>query len=141
MTDGEILMMKSGRELDIKVAEDVVGCAVVRDAIFGDMLRIDNESAWMPLPAYSEDQSTIPELLEMLKRFHRTEIDHECFQGRWEADMNVCGEGINYYYPDFNAFSLPEAICKAALLVVHGNMKSEPGAVAEATPCGCQTRI
>ena len=136
MTDGEILMMKLGRELDIKVAEDVMGCTVVQDAIFGDMLRIDDESTWMPLPAYSEDQSTIPEVLEMLKRLHRTEIDHECLQGRWEADMNVCGEGINYYYPDFNAFSIPEAICKAALLVVHGDMRSASGSVAETTCSG-----
>ena len=118
MTPEEILMMRAGRDLNIRVAEDVMGDRFVTDEIFGD-IQIGDDSAWMPLQPYSEDEAVIGDLLTKLRLCYGTTIDLDCFQGTWRADVNVDGEGVQYYYPEFNAISLTEAICKAALLLVH----------------------
>lgn len=40
MTKEEILAMRAGRELNIMVAEDVIGCRVIHDQTYGDMEQI-----------------------------------------------------------------------------------------------------
>ena len=61
MTQEEILAMEPGTELNIKVAEAVIGHIVVKDENFGQMERLvdpeDGSSAWFPVEPYSEDIS------------------------------------------------------------------------------------
>jgi hypothetical protein len=64
----KILAMKAGRELNIRVAEDIMGRKFTHDEIFGDMespqlLESDTETPSLagnyygPLQPYSEDMS------------------------------------------------------------------------------------
>ena len=125
MTEGEILALPPGNELNIRVVEEVMGYKHVVDAFFGD-IQIDDQGIWTTLVDYSEDESKIPEILQRLEQRFLTRIDIECFKGSWQADLNIDGDGVNYYYPDFNAFSLPEAICKAALLTAQAEKCAQP---------------
>ncbi|PIU56245.1 MAG: hypothetical protein COS88_03075 [Chloroflexi bacterium CG07_land_8_20_14_0_80_51_10] len=115
MTEDEILAMEVGRDLNIRVAENVEGCKFVRDEIFGDIQIYDN-GMWIALQPYSEDKSAALSLLERLEEHYGVKVDINSFEGRWEANLRK--GGINYYYPDLRASSFPEAICKAALLTV-----------------------
>ena len=102
MTREEILAMKPGRELNIKVAEDIMGREVISDEIFGDMeAYVDNDarSSYEPLQSYSQDVSAAQLVVERMIRLGH---DDAIF---WEH----YGDGI---YPP------AEAICKMALLVV-----------------------
>ncbi len=98
MTQEEILAMKPGVELNVKVAEEVIGHVVARDETFGYMER-DNNSVWGRLQLYSEDISAAELVVdEMIKLGYDDAI--------YWADF---GDGI---------YTEPEAICKAALLAV-----------------------
>ena len=107
-----------GRDLDIRVAEDVMGCKFARDRIFGDIQTCAGTtgSEWMPLQHYSKDKSAALSILERLEKYHLVKVDIGSFEGRWE--VNFRKGRINYYYPDLRATSFPEAICKAALLAM-----------------------
>jgi len=115
MTEEEILAMEAGRDLNIRVAEDVEGCKFVIDDIFGDIQVYDN-GRWIALQPYSEDESVALSVLERLKEHYGVSIDINKFEGRWQ--VNLGKGGANYYYPDLRADSFPEAICKADLLIV-----------------------
>lgn len=114
MTPEEILAMEAGKGLDIRVAEDVVGCKFVTDEIFGD-IQIYDDGAWTPLQPYSQDKAAALLLSEELQQCYHLEIDFDRLAGRWEA--NLGRGGINYYFPELRATSLPEAVCKVALLL------------------------
>ena len=116
MTKEEILAMEAGRDLNIKVAEDVMGCKFVRDEIFED-IQIYDDGIWMYLEDYSKDESAALSISERLEEYYNRKIDFGRLEGRWEA--NFRNGGINYYYPDLRATSLPEAICKVALIIAH----------------------
>ena len=102
MTKEEILAMKSGGELNKKVAEGVMGHEIIVDEIFGEMERRNAEdggSLYGPLKPYSEDIS-VAQLV----------ADRMIILGHIEAlSWGQYGGGI--YTP-------AEAICKAALLAV-----------------------
>ena len=102
MTKEEILAMKPGKELNIKVAEEVMGHEIIVDEIFGEMERRDEEdggSLYGPVRPYSEDIS----MAQLV-------VDRMIILGHIEAlSWEHYGGGI--YTP-------AEAICKAALLAV-----------------------
>ena len=114
MTKEEIMAMEAGRDLDVRVAEDVMGCKFVRDEIFGD-IQIYDSGMWIALQPYSEDKSAALPVLERLKEHYGVKVDINSFEGRWE--VNLRKGGIDYYYPDLRANSFSEATCKAALLI------------------------
>lgn len=102
MTQEEILSMKPGADLNAKVAEEILGLAVVSDQFFGYMERwIDKEghTVWGLLKPYSEDV-TAAELV----------VDKMVGLGYEDA----------IYWADFGngIYGEAEAICKAALLAV-----------------------
>jgi hypothetical protein len=119
MTKEEILLMKAGRELNIRITEDVMGYKFIQDEIFGDMEiceLLENEvkkpslagNYYGPLQHYSEDISAANLVTEKLKNYNpRVEFNH--YTENWEANFG-CGV--------VSAPDAPEAICKAALLTV-----------------------
>ena len=126
MTKEEILAMKAGRELNIKVVEDVMEGKFFEDEIFGDtefMRRFGSEMGahcleapfYGPLRHYSEDMSDTQWVVDKLKSYdvrlgfnHNTEM--------WEAEFSK--RGADFSYPVAVAPIAPEAICKAALLTM-----------------------
>jgi len=104
MIKEEILTMKTGRELNIAVAEVVMKHKVVVDEIFGDMekpIDEDDNSVWDTLPLYSEDMSAAQLVVKrMITLGHSDAVFWEHY-----------GNGI---------YTQAEAICKRALLVVLG---------------------
>ena len=75
MTKEEIMAMEAGRDLDVRVAEDVMGCKFVRDEIFGDIQIYDN-GMWLALPPYSEDKSAALPVLERLKEHYGEKLSY-----------------------------------------------------------------
>jgi hypothetical protein len=109
MSKEEILAMKPGRELNIKVAKDVMCHEVISDEIFGHVERYideDNSTVHGPVQPYSEDISAAQLVVDkMIKLGHGDAVFWEHY-----------GNGI--YTPS-------EAICKVALLVVLGAEKEQ----------------
>ena len=119
MTKEEILAMKAGRELNIRVAENVMGCKVIEDEIFGDTescellaseIKVSSLAGnfYGPLRHYSEDRSDAEQVINKLKNYNpRVEFNH--YTEKWEAEF---GGGA------VSAADAPEAIVKAALIAV-----------------------
>lgn len=102
MTEEEILAMGPGLELNIKVAEEIMGSSVTKDDIFGYVERYTDEegkSVWDTLHAYSEDISVAE---SVVKKMLNLGYDDAIY---WAA----LGCGV---------YTEPEAICKAALLAL-----------------------
>ena len=103
MTQEEILAMQPGSELNMKVAEQVMGHAIVKDQLFGYMERMinpkDGSSVWCSVQPYSEDISVAESVVDKM-----VEMGHE--------------DAI--YWADFaeGKYTEAEAICKSALLAV-----------------------
>ena len=102
MTKEEIMAMSPGLELNIKVAEEIIGHQVVKDDTFGYVERWtdkDNESVWDMLQPYSEDISVAEVVVKKM-----IELGH---------DDAVC-------WADFGGgiYTEAEAICKAALIAI-----------------------
>jgi len=102
MTPEEILAMQPGSELNMKVAEKVMGHIVVNDATFGNMERWDTKDGggvWDLIDYYSEDISVAALVVDKM-----IEMGYE--------------DAI--YWVDFGEgkYTDAEAICKAALLAV-----------------------
>ena len=105
MTKEEILAMKSGRELNVKVAEKVMGYQVILDKTFGEMERYtdsEGKSVYRPLQNYSEDMSAAQQVLERIKALN--------------LKINPFGNGSGELR-DTSELT-PEAICKAALIAM-----------------------
>lgn len=105
-TKEEILAIAPGKALDLQVAQCVIGHAVVEDPILGTVERYtdaDGSAVWSPLEPYSQD----PKAAELV-------VDHMVAKGFENA----------IYWADFGdgRFTEPEAICKAALLTLAGEM-------------------
>ncbi|MDD5702900.1 MAG: hypothetical protein PHU23_12720 [Dehalococcoidales bacterium] len=113
MTKEEILAMRPGSELNMKVAEIIMGHTIINDEIFGYMERVINlnstecgstccgskegDSVWSAVKPYSEDISAAEQVVEK---------------------MTELGYKDAVYWADFGngKYTEPEAICKAALL-------------------------
>ena len=127
MTREEILAMKAGRELNIRVAEDVMGFEFSEDEIFGDtesyklsrrrtpLARFAGNQIYGPLRHYSEDMSAAQRVVDKLKKYNvRLEFNHHT--ENWEAWFSH--RKADFSYPIASAVTIPEAICKAALLTM-----------------------
>lgn len=103
MTEGDILMMAPGVELNARIAEEIMGHVIVRDKMFGPMERLvcEGRSVWGMPQAYSED----PEAAEMVVN-----------------KMLELGFSDAVYWSGFGQgrYTKAEAICKAALLAKLG---------------------
>ena len=103
MSQAEILAMEPGDELNMKVAAEVMGHAVVREELLGLMERLidptDGSSVWGPVYPYSEDMEVAESVVERM-----IELGYE--DAIYWADF---GDGM---------YTEPEAICKAALLAI-----------------------
>lgn len=105
MTKEEILAMEAGKELNAKVAEEVMGHQVILDEIFGNMERYTDRagtSIYGPLQPYSDDMSAARQVLERIQA-----LGLEIYPG---------GNGSEEF-EDTSEFT-PEEICKAALLAI-----------------------
>ena len=103
----QFLAMKPGRELNIRVAEDVMGHEVMSDEIFGDVEKYvddDGSSIYGLLQPYSEDISAAQLVVQrMIKLGH--------------------GDAISWEHYGNGRYTHAEAICKMALLVI---LEKEP---------------
>ena len=127
MTSEEILAMKAGRELNIRVAEDVMGGRFVVDEIFGDTVERCHDLLYEtgghciespffgPLQHYSEDISATQEVIDKLKLYNMT-VQLNQHNENWQAEFSKLG--ADFSYPAAVAATAPEAICKAALLTM-----------------------
>ena len=126
MTKEEILAMTAGRELNIRVAQDVLGARFMVDEIFGDTEFCElfgvpkgighclESPFYGPLRHYSEDMSAIQEMVYRLPNYNiRFDFNHDT--GKWEADVSELGADLSY---SVAAATAPEAICKATLLAM-----------------------
>lgn len=112
VTKEEILAMSPGPELNGLVAQEVMGNAIVEDAIFGRMEGIPAEggNVWGPVEPYSEDMAAAENVVNVM-------IERGCEDAIYWADF---GNG---------QFTEPEAICKAALLALLENTEQLESAV------------
>ena len=111
MTKKAILAMKAGRQLNIKVAKEVMWQEVISDAFFGDMEKyVDRQggNVYGPLPAYSQDKSAAQLVVEKMLK------------------LGLGGRRFWEYYRD-GTYERAEAICKAALLVMLGKRNGNGG--------------
>ena len=119
MTKEEILEMKAGRELNIGVAEEVMGCKFAQDEFFGDMQGcIDSQgnSVWGVLEAYSEDRSIAQQVVDKLKNSYNVRVEFNYYTENWEAEFSELQTSLEF--GTVSALDEPEAICKAALLAI-----------------------
>ena len=119
MTKEEILAMKAGRDLNIIIAEDAMGCKFAQDELFGDMQRcIDSQgnSVWGPLEPYSEDRSIAQQIIDKLKDNYNARVEFNHHTGNWEVEFTELETVLSF--GTVSALDAPEAICKAALLAI-----------------------
>ncbi len=114
VTKEEILAFRPGEELNLVVAEKVMGNSVVEDTTFGQMERVvaDGGSIWGPVEPYSEDMAAAETVVNVM-------IGRGCEDAIYWADF---GDG---------QFTEPEAICKAALLALLETTEQLESAVRE----------
>jgi hypothetical protein len=102
MTREEILAMKPGQELNMKVAKEVMGDIVVEDKTMGCVVRLTDEDGnvvWGQLQPYAEDVSAAELVVDkMIKLGYDDAVNWGDFGG--------------------GTYTEAEAICKAALLTI-----------------------
>ncbi len=94
--------MKAGREFNIRVAEEIMGCDVIEDEIFGDLERHmdkDGKSVYLPLPPYSEEISAAQRVIVKMLSLGHDEAEY------WKDETRA------------------EVICKVALSVIQKKRK------------------
>ena len=119
MTKEEILVMKVGRELNIRIAEDVMGCKFAQDKFFGNMQGcIDSQGniAWSPLEPHSQDRSIAQQVVDKLKNNYNTRAEFNYHTENWDAESSKLETGFSFGM--VSALDAPEAIRKAALLAI-----------------------
>ena len=102
MRNDKIAEMKAGRELNSIVAEEIMGCDVIEDEVFGDMERhLDKEgnSVYLPLSPYSEEMPGAHQVISKMLSLGYDEAEY------WKGETR------------------PEVICKAALSVIQEKRK------------------
>lgn len=114
MTKEEILSLKAGKELNIKIAEAVMRKSYAQDETFGDM-EIDSERVYNTLQPYSEDISAAWLVMEKMKGYN-PRIAFDTHSQKWEAAFSL--READFTCPVVLADTAPEAICKAALLAL-----------------------
>ena len=102
MTREEILAMKPGQELTVKVATELMGDVVVEDEIMGCVVRLTDEDGnivWGQLQPYSEDVSAVELVVDKM-----IELGYD--------------DAVNWGDFGGGKYTEAEAICKAALLAI-----------------------
>jgi hypothetical protein len=130
MTKKEILAMKPGRELDIIVAEEVFHVKIEGDIVTDDDFGLNGDFLYdketqNPLKYYSTDISYAWEVVEKMRELHYESAELYRFNhGEWLVKF-VCNYGPcpyhnnpkhNWHGSSAQCQTVPEAICKAALL-------------------------
>jgi len=109
----KILAMKPGRELDMLVAEKVMGWMVkVREIVWS----VDKHGFTRPLPFFSSDIKDAWQVVESIKG-RRIAIE-KTLSGSFYCCIGHSADG--HKPVDYQAKTAPEAICKAALLALEG---------------------
>lgn len=127
MTKEEILGMKVGKELNIRVAEDVMECKFIEDKILGDtesckLLESETKVSSLagnyygPLRHYSQDNSVAQKVVNKLKNNCGARVEFNYHTKNWEAEFSDLETGLSF--GTVSALDAPEAICKAALLAI-----------------------
>ena len=127
MTKEEILGMNAGKELNIRVAEDVMGCKFIEDEILGDtesceLLESETEipslagNYYSPLQHYSQDNSVAQEVVNKLQNNYDARVEFNYHTENWEAEFSDLETGLSF--GTVSALDAPEAICKTALLAI-----------------------
>jgi len=127
VTKEEILAMKAGRELNIRVTEDVMGCKLIEDEIFGDMEScelLESETKisslagnyYGPPRHYSQDNSVAQQVVDKLKNNYNARVEFNYHTEKWEVELSDLETGLSF--GTVSALDAPEAICKAALLAI-----------------------
>ena len=104
MTRDEILAMKAGRSLNVRVSEEIMGNKVVSDAILGETeihTTAQGEAVYGIVLPYSEDLSSAQLVVSRMANLGYTEAK------LWEDEQR------------------PEVICRAALLTILDNNKEK----------------
>ena len=116
----DIREMKPGRELDALVAEKVMGWAAVMDVVGGKKMGIiegnifsTHSSEWLDVPHYSTDISAA---FEVLKNFYFHIENMGYGEKRYQVILKMHRDSGEFYDVEVFAESLPEAICKAAII-------------------------
>jgi len=103
MTREEILSTQPGSELNIQVAQKIMGHVIIKDELLGHIERWvnseDGSSVWSPVKHYSEDISTAESVVDKMVELGYKDAIH---------------------WTDFGGgkYTEAEAICKAALLAL-----------------------
>jgi len=114
MTKEEILAFKPGRELNIAVAEVIMGATFVEDKNLGD-LEVHPGSIYGPLEPYSENIQSAWLVMNRLKGLN-PKVAFNIYSHKWEAAFS--SKEASFSCPIAAAATAPEAICKAALLAM-----------------------
>lgn len=130
MTREQILAMQPGRELDVLVAEKVFKKTIMRERRPNGEVYMNREleNVYIPVPYYSTDLSTAWEVLDKVtNKRHTWELANTLYSDkREEFDLTIfLWSSTVALEADDNASvtadTIPEAICKCALLaVLHG---------------------
>ena len=114
MTKEEILSLKAGKELNIRIAKTVMRKSYAHDETFGDM-EIDSQRVYGTLQPYSEDISAAWQVMERMKGYN-PRIAFDTLSQKWEAAFSI--READFTCPVALADTAPEAICKAALMAL-----------------------
>jgi hypothetical protein len=114
VTKEEILAMRAGKDLNITVAEKVMGNKFAQDETFGDM-EVSEGMVYGYLQPYSEDITAAWQVMEKMKGYN-PRVEFDTHSQKWEATFSV--READFTCPVVLAGTAPEAICKAALLAL-----------------------
>lgn len=120
MTRDEILAMKPGRELDAIIINQIMNWPVIKNEFYigGAIVEIsDKEGAAIEFCSPSKDMNLAYKVVEKMKQTHCITIGTDT-GGRYYCCFTPFGG--NMVWTSHSTASLPEAICKAALLAVLG---------------------
>jgi hypothetical protein len=119
MNKEDVLKMSAGRELDMLVAEKVMGWKLTEriGGFYPPGLLEDTSSLANMLPAYSTDIAAVWKVIEKTKMFDVKGLSlilNKSYDNKWCVSENEYGDLIEIAGGD----TAPAAICKAALLVI-----------------------
>jgi len=119
VTKEEILAMKAGREPNLRVSKDVMGCKFAQDHFCGDMqgcIASQDTNVWGPLESYSENRSIAQKFADKLENSYDVRLEFNYYMENWQAEFRQLGTGLSFDM--VSALDTSEAICKAALLAI-----------------------
>lgn len=111
--------MSAGKELDKMVAEKVLGCKCYYPAVFGANTSYPDSTKLIPLPNYSTDISAALEVVEKMRK-NKIYLDIRVWPEEYQVLPHQDEHNKLIEHCIVKSPSLPEAICKAALLASLG---------------------